>query len=57
MLKATFHGQSSDFAFLADTFFLRRHGNLKSSKVMSCNGKMRRHATKGAISSKRADIE
>ena len=49
--------QSSDFAFLDDTFFPRRHGHLTSSKVTSCNGIMRRHPSKCAISSKRANIE
>ena len=49
--------QISDFAFLGDTFFPRHHGRLTSSKVTSSNDNMRRHPSKCAISSKRADIE
>ena len=47
----------SDFAFLGDPFSLRRHGHPTSSEVTSCNGNLRRHPSKCAISSKRADIE
>ena len=47
----------SDFSFLGDPFSPRRHGHLTSSEVTSCNGNMRRHLNKCAISSKRADIE
>ena len=38
-------------------FFPRRHERLTSSKVTSRNGNMRGHPSKGAISSKRGDIE
>ena len=48
--------QISDFAILDDTFSRDVNGHLTSSKVMSCNGIMRRHPSKCAISSKRADI-
>ena len=36
--------------------FLRCHDCLTSSKATSCNGIVRGHPSKGAISSKRADI-
>ena len=46
----------SEFAFFGDPF-TRRHGHLTSSEETSCNSNMRRHPSKCAISSKRADIE
>ena len=49
--------QSSDFAFFGDPFDRNVMGHMTPSEVTSCNGNMRRHLSKCAISSKRADIE
>ena len=48
--------QSSDFAFLDDTFSRDVMEHVASSKATSCYDNMRRHPNKCAISSKRADI-